>query len=78
MDTIMRKSLLYKSKVEYSDYTVNHVVGCSHGCKYPCYAMMLAKRFGRVKDYEDWCHPVLVKNALELLDNELPKQKENV
>lgn len=26
-----RKSLLYKTGVEYGDYTINHVQGCSHG-----------------------------------------------
>lgn len=78
MRTIQRKSLLYKTKVEYGDYTINHVEGCSHGCLYPCYAMMLAKRFGRVKTYEDWCEPKLVSNALELLDKEIPKYKDKI
>ena len=49
--SLTRKSLLYKTGVEYGDYTINHVQGCSHGCKYPCYASMLAKRFGTVKTY---------------------------
>ncbi|EGD50004.1 radical SAM domain-containing protein, partial [Thermoanaerobacter ethanolicus JW 200] len=32
MDKIIReKVLLYKSGVEYGDYTINHVIGCSHG-----------------------------------------------
>lgn len=78
METIKRKSLLYKTKVEYGDYTVNHVQGCSHGCKYPCYAMMLSRRFGRSKDYEEWCCPKLVSNALELLDKEIPKYKNDI
>lgn len=78
MKTIKRKSLLYKTKVEYGDYTVNHIIGCSHGCKYPCYAMMLSKRFGRVKTYEEWCEPNLVSNALELLDKEIPKYKDDI
>lgn len=78
MEIIERKSLLYKTKVEYGDYTVNHVQGCSHGCKYPCYAMMLSKRFGRSKDYDEWCHPKLVSNALELLDKEIPKYKKDI
>ena len=47
---IERKSLLYKTDVEYGDYTINHVQGCSHGCLYPCYAYMMAKRFGKIKD----------------------------
>lgn len=78
MDTIRRKSMLYKTSVEYGDYTINHVQGCSHGCKYPCYAMMSAKRFGQAKTYEDWCTPKLVENALEILDREIPKLKDKI
>lgn len=77
-NSITRKSLLYKTGVEYGDYTVNHVQGCSHGCKYPCYAMMLARRFGTCKTYEDWCEPKIVINALELLDKEIPKHKAKI
>lgn len=76
--TIERKSMLYKTSVEYGDYTMNHVQGCSHGCRYPCYAMMMAKRFGKVESYEDWCSPVLVSNTLELLDAEIPKLKSKI
>lgn len=43
MKTIERKTMLYKTGVEYGDYTINHVQGCAHGCKFPCYAMMMAK-----------------------------------
>ena len=78
MKTITRESLLYKTGVEYGDYTINHIQGCSHGCKYPCYAMMMAKRFGKVKTYEDWCEPKLVSNALQLLDKEIPKLKNKI
>lgn len=78
MKTIIRKTMLYKTGVEYGDYTVNHVQGCSHGCKYPCYAMMLAKRFGKAKSYEEWCEPALVSNALEILDKEIPKLKDKI
>lgn len=78
MKTIIRKTLLYKTGVEYGDYTVNHVQGCSHGCKYPCYAMMLAKRFGKIKTYEEWCEPAIVSNALEILDKEIPKLKNKI
>lgn len=76
--TCTRKSMLYKTKVEYGDYTMNHVQGCSHGCKYPCYAMMMAKRFGKVQSYKDWCEPVLVSNTLELLDKEIPRLKNKI
>lgn len=54
---------------------MNHVQGCVHGCKYPCYAFLMAKRFGRVKDYEEWLRPSIVDNTIELLQNELPKYK---
>jgi DNA repair photolyase len=76
MEKISRKTLLYKTGVEYGDYTINHIQGCSHGCKYPCYAMLMARRFGRVKSYEDWCKPKIVENALLLLDDEIPKLKD--
>ncbi|MGV8168391.1 MAG: radical SAM protein [Alkaliphilus sp.] len=75
---IERKSLLYKTNVEYGDYTINHVQGCSHGCMYPCYAYMMAKRFGNVKSYEEWLEPKLISNALELLDKEIPKYKNKI
>ena len=78
MDTIKRKSLLYKTGVEYGDYTINHVQGCAHGCKYPCYAMQLAKRFGKIKTYEEWCEPKLAENALEILDKEILKLKDGI
>ncbi len=75
MEKITRKSLLYKSSVEYADYCINHVEGCSHGCRFPCYAMMMKKRCGLIKDYNDWIKPKIVGNALELLDQEIPKLK---
>ncbi len=78
MKTITRKTLLYKTGVEYGDYTINHVQGCAHGCKYPCYAMSMAKRFGKAKTYEEWCEPKLVENALEILDVEIPKKKDKI
>ena len=78
MSEITRKALLRPTKVEYGDYALNHVVGCSHGCKYPCYAYLNAKRYGTVGTYEEWCNPKLVTNALELLDVELPKLKDKI
>jgi DNA repair photolyase len=78
VETIEKRSLLYKSKVEYADFCINHVLGCSHGCTYPCYAMMMAKRFGQIKNYADWIKPRLVSNALELLDKEIPKYKDQI
>lgn len=75
---IKRKTLIYKTGVEYGDYTLNHVQGCSHGCQYPCYAYMMSKRFGKVKSYEEWMSPCLVENALELLEKEIPKYKKDI
>ncbi len=73
IQTITRKSLIYKSGLGF--YCLNHVQGCSHGCRYPCYAFSMAKHYGRAADYEEWCGPKLVANSLELLDKELPKLK---
>ena len=78
MQRITRKTLIYKTGVEYGDYTMNHVLGCSHGCRYPCYAYLMKKRFGKVKSYEDWCEPALVENTMELLDAEIPKFKDKI
>ncbi|MHB1417976.1 MAG: radical SAM protein [Bacillota bacterium] len=75
---IERKSMLYKTGVEYGDYTMNHVLGCSHGCKYPCYAFLMAKRFGKSTSYEKWIEPYLVGNTLEILDREIPRLKSKI
>lgn len=76
MEHIIRKSMLYKTGVEYGDYAMNYVQGCSHGCRYPCYAYLMAKRFGRVRSYEEWCRPKLVANTLALLEKEIPRLRE--
>ncbi|MDR2562011.1 MAG: hypothetical protein LBC63_09610 [Holophagales bacterium] len=78
METITRKTMLYKTGVEYGDYTMNHVLGCSHGCLYPCYAFLMAKRFGQASTYEDWCKPKLVSNTIEILDREIPRLKSKI
>lgn len=70
--------MLYKTGVEYGDYTMNHVFGCVHGCKYPCYAYLLKKRFGEVSSYEEWLEPKIVSNTLELLDEEIPRLKDKI
>lgn len=70
--------MIYKTDVEYGDYTLNHVQGCSHGCKYPCYAFMMAKRFGKIKTYEEWTEPALVVNAIEIIKKEIPKLKDKI
>jgi len=76
--TITRKTLLYKSGVEYADYALNHAEGCAHGCTYPCYAFVMKKRCGVISSYKDWIQPKIVENALELLDKELPRLKNKI
>ncbi|NLE04243.1 MAG: radical SAM protein [Crenarchaeota archaeon] len=78
MQTITRKTMLYKTGVEYGDYTMNHVQGCAHGCKYPCYAFLQKKRFGQIATYEEWLEPYLVSNTLEILDREIPRLKAKI
>ena len=78
LEKITRKSMLYRTGVEYGDYTMNHVLGCSHGCKYPCYAFMMKRRFGKVSSYDDWIQPKIVSNTLELLDKEIPRLKDKI
>ena len=75
---IQRKTMLYKTGVEYGDYTMNHVLGCAHGCKFPCYAFLQKKRFGQVTSYENWLEPYLVSNTLELLDKEIPRLRDEI
>jgi DNA repair photolyase len=40
--------------------------------------MLAAKRYGKIKSYEDWLKPKLVENALELLDKEILKYKDDI
>jgi len=49
-----------------------------HDCKFPCYAKMMAKKFGWIKDYDDWRKPKIVINALELLEKEIAKYKKQI
>jgi len=62
MKFVTRKHLLYKTRVEYGSWAINHYEGCKHGCKY-CWAMRLAFRTGRVKTRREWLHPKAAKNA---------------
>lgn len=64
---MIRKSLVGKSGIEYTDYYANIYEGCEHNCQY-CYARMLKR-----KSIEEWTHPQPVDNACELIDSELPK-----
>lgn len=70
--------MLYQTGVEYGDYTMNHIQGCAHGCRFPCYAFLMKKRFGQIKNYAQWLEPHLVSNTLELLDQEIPKLRDKI
>jgi len=78
MKTILRKTLLYQSRVEYADFCINHVEGCAHGCTFPCYAMMMKKRCGIIKSYKEWLQPKIVANALELMEKEIPRYRHKI
>lgn len=74
METVTRKSLIYRTGIGGEGmYAATHVVGCSHGCRFPCYAFLMMQRFGKVASYEEWCRPRLVANAWQLAQKELPR-----
>lgn len=77
METITRKSMLYPTKVEYGDYCMNHVLGCSHNCIF-CYAYALKRRFGKVLNRSEWATPKLVSNTIDLLHKEIPRLKDKI
>ncbi len=73
LERIERKSLLYRSGLGF--WCLNHVLGCSHECRYPCYAFLMARRHGRVRGAAQWRRPRIVGNALALLDRELARKR---
>jgi DNA repair photolyase len=38
----------------------------------------MAKRFGKVHSYEEWCEPKIVSNVLTILEKEIPKYKKDI
>jgi DNA repair photolyase len=40
--------------------------------------MLMAKRFGKVHSYEEWCEPKIVSNTLTILEKEIPKYKNDI
>jgi len=53
-------------------YCVNHAQGCSHGCKYPCYAFKMAERFRKTR-YKEWINPTIYTSAPEIIKKELAR-----
>lgn len=70
--------MLYRSGIPSLDHAMNPVQGCAHGCRYPCYAYMMAKHFGRAKSYDDWISPAIVSNTLELVEKELKRKRDRI
>ncbi len=62
--------LIGKSKVEYMDYYLNYVRGCSHGCLY-CWS-----RLRQNIPYEEWIKPKL--RSIDGLDEQLEKFKSKI
>ena len=56
-----------KTKIEWTDYSWNPIVGCKHGCWY-CYAKKLTQRFKKnfPNGFEPTFHPERLKEPLEL------------
>lgn len=56
-----------RTKIEWTDYTWNPIVGCNHGCWY-CYARKLAQRFPKKfpNGFEPTFHPERLKEPYEL------------
>jgi len=78
LERISRGRMLAPTKVEWSNYAINFVKGCSHGCNY-CYAMKESiERWHESNDCNDWMKPKLVENTLDLLDKEIPKLKSKI
>jgi DNA repair photolyase len=40
--------------------------------------MQLSKRYGRISDRNDWMHPRIVSNAMQLLKKEIPRYKDRM
>jgi protein gp37 len=61
---------LNQTRIEWTDKTVNPVVGCTHNCKY-CYARKFAMRQG----LKSCCYSFFPHPHLERLEQIKPKQK---
>lgn len=68
-------SLLNPTDVEYiRDHGVSPAKHCVHNCRF-CYARIQSKVHGWIKHDEEWVTPMLVSNAMELLEKKLAKKQ---
>ena len=56
---------------EWADWNYNIFKGCSNNCRY-CYAKFMAKRFDRIKSFDEWRNPVLSR---KVYNNSFKKRK---
>lgn len=52
-------------------HSLNHVLGCSHGCTYPCAALMSAIRFKKVRSREEWLEARIGADVIDRLRRNL-------
>lgn len=78
VETILRKSILSESQVEYpvqEPFTqITPYLGCGHDCPF-CYACRQALWRGRIKKKEDWPNARPIINAPILLEKDLRKRQ---
>ena len=53
-------------------WAINHASGCSHGCKYPCYAWQRQETL-RSRTYDQWRQPVVYEEAPTIVQQELKR-----
>ena len=69
MKLVKRSRLIYRSRVEYGSFGINHYSGCAHGCKY-CSSMFRDIRFRHCRNRQDWMRAQPVKNAVRQVEDE--------
>lgn len=65
-----KRKAIAKSDIEYTDYSCNPILGCSHACRY-CYSRKIQLRFKQSPSAADWHRPKLYDNFLERLQEQI-------
>jgi DNA repair photolyase len=53
-------------------WAINHASGCSHGCRYPCYAWQRQQTL-RGRTYDQWRQPIVYEEAPTIVQQELKR-----